>query len=124
MTTRDFTENMGGAGILTRRIPTPPFGNISDRHIVSYDEYINTGGYQGLRKTLTMSHDAVIDETKKSVLRGRGGAGFPTGVKWGFLPPVPEGKKPGDEGAERYLAVNADESEPGTFKDRLLMDFD
>ena len=71
-----------------------------------------------------MSHGEVIDEVKASVLRGRGGAGFPCGVKWGFLPPVAEGMTPGEPGAERYLAVNADESEPGTFKDRLLMDFD
>lgn len=110
--------------VLCQRIPTPPFGDIKDRHIVSYDEYTATGGYEGLRKALGMSHAEVIDEVKGSVLRGRGGAGFPCGVKWGFLPPVPDGKSPGEPGAERYLAVNADESEPGTFKDRLLMDFD
>lgn len=109
---------------LLKRIPTPPFGEFKDRHTVYYDEYVATGGYESLRKVLTMTPQAVIDEVKKSVLRGRGGAGFPAGVKWGFLPPVPEGKLPGDPGAERYLAVNADESEPGTFKDRLLMDFD
>jgi hypothetical protein len=63
----------------------------------------------------------VTEEVKKSVLRGRGGAGFPTGLKWTFLPKA-EGKTP--DGRARYLAVNADESEPGTFKDRLLMDFD
>ena len=109
---------------LCARIPTPPFGNIEDRHIVQYDEYVKTGGYQGLRKAITMKPEDVTEAVKKSVLRGRGGAGFPCGLKWTFLPPVPEGKSPGDEGAERYLAVNADESEPGTFKDRLLMDFD
>ncbi len=71
-----------------------------------------------------MKPEDVIGEVKTSMLRGRGGAGFPTGLKWTFLPPVPEGKAPGEEGAQRYLAVNADESEPGTFKDRLLMDYD
>ncbi|MCW5768164.1 MAG: hypothetical protein KIT19_05745 [Phycisphaeraceae bacterium] len=67
-----------------------------------------------------MKPDDVTEEVKKSQLRGRGGAGFPTGLKWTFLPKVEEGKDPG----MRYLAINADESEPGTFKDRLLMDFD
>ncbi len=110
--------------VLCARIPTPPFGNFEDRHVVKYDEYVKTGGYQGLRKAVTMKPEDVTEQVKKSVVRGRGGAGFPCGLKWTFLPPVPEGKMPGDEGAERYLAVNADESEPGTFKDRLLMDFD
>ncbi|MBX3364846.1 MAG: NADH-quinone oxidoreductase subunit NuoF [Phycisphaeraceae bacterium] len=117
---RSYTENMGGRGILTQRIPTPPFGDFKDRHIVHYDEYIKTGGYVGLRKALGMKPEAVTEEVKKSVLRGRGGAGFPTGLKWTFLPKIEAGKDPGD----RYLAINADESEPGTFKDRLLMDFD
>ncbi len=109
---------------LLKRIPTPPYGKISDRHVFGYDEYVNTGGYEALRKALGMKPEAVTEEVKTSMLRGRGGAGFPTGLKWTFLPPVPEGKTPGEPGAERYLAVNADESEPGTFKDRLLMDFD
>ncbi len=102
--------------ILCQRIPTPPFGHIRDRHVVSYDEYVKTGGYEGLRKALTMKPGDVTEEVKTSVLRGRGGAGFPTGVKWTFLPE--------NDGGERYLAINADESEPGTFKDRLLLDFD
>jgi NADH-quinone oxidoreductase subunit F len=106
--------------VLTKRIPTFPFGNVRDRHIVSYDEYTQTGGYVGLRKALAMAPDAVTDEVKKSQLRGRGGAGFPCGLKWTFLPKVGPGEDPG----QRYLAVNADESEPGTFKDRMLMDFD
>ena len=110
--------------VLCKRIPTPPYGDFADRHIVSYDEYVKTGGYQGLRKALTMKPEDVTAEVKTSMLRGRGGAGFPTGLKWTFLPPIPDGKTPGEEGAERYLAINADESEPGTFKDRLLMDFD
>ncbi|MEL6796046.1 MAG: hypothetical protein AAFO89_04405, partial [Planctomycetota bacterium] len=109
---------------LLKRIPTPPYGKIEDRHIVGFDEYVNTGGYEALRKALAMKPEDVTEEVKASMLRGRGGAGFPTGLKWTFLPPVPEGKTPGEPGAERYLAINADESEPGTFKDRLLMDFD
>ena len=74
-----------------------------------------TGGYQGLRKSLTMTPTAVHDEVKAATLLGRGGAGFPAGVKWGFTPP---GVWP------RYLVVNGDESEPGTYKDRLLMERD
>ncbi|MFN0134117.1 MAG: NADH-quinone oxidoreductase subunit NuoF [Phycisphaerales bacterium] len=111
--------------ILTKRIPTFPHGKEADRHVVSYDEYVKTGGYQGLKKALTMKPEEVVEEVKKSQLRGRGGAGFPTGLKWTFLPKVAPGQdgKPGDPG-QRYLAVNADESEPGTFKDRLLLDFD
>ena len=111
--------------ILCQRIPTAPFGDPRDRHTISYDEYTRTGGYEGLRKALTMTPAAVTDEVKKSVLRGRGGAGFPCGLKWTFLPKLEtdangKAKDPGP----RYLAVNADESEPGTFKDRLLLDFD
>jgi len=101
---------------LLKRIPTAPFGHIRDRHVVKYDEYVQTGGYEGLRKALQMKPEDVTSEVKDSMLRGRGGAGFPTGLKWTFLPDP--------DGAERYLAINADESEPGTFKDRLLMDFD
>ena len=74
------------------------------------------GVWSRLPKALAMSPEALIDEVKKSGLRGRGGAGFPTGVKWSFMPKEPV--KPS------YLVVNADESEPGTFKDRLLMERD
>jgi len=81
-----------------------------------YDVYRREGGYRSVEKALkTLSPDQVTDEVKKSGLRGRGGAGFPTGMKWSFL------AKP--EGVPRYLVVNADESEPGTFKDRYLMEF-
>ena len=75
--------------------------------------YERTGGYQGLRKALAMPPDDVIATVKNSVLRGRGGAGFPTGVKWSF---IPQG-----DGKPHYLTVNADESEPGTCKDVPLM---
>jgi len=74
------------------------------------------GRYVALKKALEMGPDAVIDEVKASGLRGRGGAGFPTGVKWSFMPKEP--KKP------HYLCCNADESEPGTFKDRELIRWD
>ncbi|MCH7791402.1 MAG: NADH-quinone oxidoreductase subunit NuoF [Planctomycetes bacterium] len=112
-------------GYLTQRIPTFPWADPKDRHVVGYDEYVKTGGYVGLRKALAMKPGEVTDEVKKSVVRGRGGAGFPCGVKWTFLPKVDEGQE-GDVRAigQRYIAVNADESEPGTFKDRLLLDFD
>jgi len=80
-----------------------------------YDTWIKNGGYECVAKALKMSTDDIIEEVKKSGLRGRGGAGFPTGLKWSFL------AKP--EGVPRHLVVNADESEPGTFKDRYLMEF-
>ncbi|MCW5766444.1 MAG: NADH-quinone oxidoreductase subunit NuoF [Phycisphaeraceae bacterium] len=107
--------------VLTARIPCWPHGDPKNRRIVSYDEYVRTGGYVALRKAVeTMTPEQVTEEVKKSVLRGRGGAGFPTGVKWTFLPkPDANG-----DGGQRYLAINADESEPATFKDRLLCDFD
>ncbi len=81
------------------------------------DSYEAQGGYAALRTALAMPQEAVIEAVKASGLRGRGGAGFPTGMKWGFLPPDEEGQPPKD----RYLVVNADESEPGTCKDTPLM---
>ncbi len=80
-----------------------------------YDAYRKHGGYRSVEKALKMSPDEIVEEVKKSGLRGRGGAGFPTGLKWSFL------AKP--EGVPRHLVCNADESEPGTFKDRYLMEF-
>src|SRR4026207_1272771 len=77
------------------------------------DFFVKHEGYQGLRKALSMEPNAVIDVVKASGLRGRGGAGFPTGMKWQFV----------DKKIEpRYIVCNADESEPGTFKDHLLME--
>ncbi len=88
--------------------------NINVPGINTFDVYRQNGGYRAVEKMIkTMSSDDVVEEVKKSGLRGRGGAGFPTGMKWGFL------AKP--EGVPRYLVCNADESEPGTFKDRYLM---
>ncbi|WP_316816513.1 NADH-quinone oxidoreductase subunit NuoF [Pedobacter nyackensis] len=82
--------------------------------INTLDVYRQKGGYRAVEKALkTLTPDEVVEEVKKSGLRGRGGAGFPTGMKWSFL------AKP--EGVARYLVCNADESEPGTFKDRYLM---
>jgi len=79
--------------------------------------YLKTGGYQALARTFKeFTPDQVIEEVKKSALRGRGGAGFPTGMKWGFVPK--ESKRP------KYVVCNADESEPGTGKDRDLMRYD
>src|SRR6266700_1348463 len=75
--------------------------------------WVKRGGYESLTQALTMEPARVIDIVKESGLRGRGGAGFPTGLKWSFMPK--EKKKP------HYLCVNADESEPGTFKDREIM---
>lgn len=84
-------------------------------NIHTLEVYRAHGGYASVEKALkTMTPDQVTDEVKKSGLRGRGGAGFPTGLKWSFL------AKP--EGVPRYLVCNADESEPGTFKDRYLME--
>ena len=83
--------------------------------IRSYDVYRKNGGYRSVEKALKqMSPDDIVEEVKKSGLRGRGGAGFPTGMKWSFL------AKP--EGVPRHLLCNADESEPGTFKYRYLME--
>jgi len=83
--------------------------------IESIDAYVKHGGYATLEKALKqMAPEEIVEEVKKSGLRGRGGAGFPTGLKWSFL------AKP--EGIPRYLVCNADESEPGTFKDRFLME--
>lgn len=85
---------------------------VGEVDLTNIDVYEAMGGYQGLRKALTMEPAAVIDEVKKANLRGRGGAGFPAGVKWGFLP---------NDGRPRYLTVNADESEPGTCNNRTLI---
>jgi len=97
----------------------PLTGNFrSYKQAVSLEDYERAGGYQGLRKALTLPPADVTELVKKSGLRGRGGAGFPTGMKWSF---VPMGK---DAPHPKYLVVNADEMEPGTFKDRTLMERD
>lgn len=79
----------------------------------TFEGYKKHGGYENLAKALKMQPQQIIEEVKASGLRGRGGAGFPTGSKWGFLP---------NNGEPRYLLCNADESEPGTFKDRFMIE--
>ncbi len=83
-------------------------------NIHQIDVYLENGGYEGLKKALNMSPAGVTNKVKASGLRGRGGAGFPAGVKWGFIP---------KDIFPKYIVVNADESEPGTFKDREIMTF-
>lgn len=94
--------------VLTRRFGLPDSASL--------DTYLATDGYRAFLKAAAMKPDEVIDEVKASNLRGRGGAGFPTGMKWSFVPR--NSPKP------KYIVVNADESEPGTCKDRLLMEND
>jgi len=89
---------------------------ISDPRQKSIDTYLKKGGYEGLKKALSLNPDEVTAQVKASGLRGRGGAGFPCGVKWGFVPK--------NTGNPIYLLCNADESEPGTFKDRLIIEND
>jgi NADH-quinone oxidoreductase subunit F len=86
---------------------------VRDAHSYTLDFYLEHDGYGALRKALALAPDQIVDMVKASGLRGRGGAGFPTGMKWQFV----------DKKIEpRYIACNADESEPGTFKDHLLME--
>src|SRR5581483_861043 len=94
--------------VLTRRFGLP--------NSASIETYLQTDGYQAFRKALGMKPEEIIEEVKVSNLRGRGGAGFPTGMKWSFVPRT--SPKP------KYIVVNADESEPGTCKDRLLIEND
>lgn len=88
------------------------YADVKDSH--SIDTYISLGGYESLKKALfEMSPQDIIEEVKKSKLRGRGGAGFPTGLKWDFVPK--------DHPGPKYIVCNADEGEPGTFKDREIL---
>ncbi|MEM8875791.1 MAG: NADH-quinone oxidoreductase subunit NuoF [Planctomycetota bacterium] len=98
--------------VLLSRIPQNP----ADRKLYWYDDYVATGGYKALEKALDIEPDDLIKLVTDSGLRGRGGAGFSTGQKWSFIPKEKKGP--------HYLAVNGDESEPGTFKDRYLIDYD
>jgi NADH-quinone oxidoreductase subunit F len=117
-------EGLSQNGLAEQRLPTPPpphpaekrllLAGISDPgHTGSLSQYRARGGYVALGKALKMAPAEIVDEVKKSGLRGRGGAGFPTGTKWSFVD-----KK---SGKPVYLIVNGDESEPGTFKDRVLL---
>ena len=84
-----------------------------DPEYVTLSGYMKRGGYEALKKALKMSPQDIIDEVKKANLNGRGGAGFPAGIKWGFMPKDPD--------IPKFFVVNADEGEPGTFKDRYIM---
>ena len=88
------------------------FKNINKKNLHTLEGYEQEGGYQGLKKAFAMEPDAIVEMVKASGLRGRGGAGFPTGLKWSFL---------AKDVFPRYLCCNADESEPGTCKDRELL---
>jgi NADH-quinone oxidoreductase subunit F len=98
---------------MTQRMLSLHFDNTDSHLLATYEQ---EGGYRIFRKALQMQPEAVVEEVKKSGLRGRGGAGFPAGVKWGFIPK--------DTNRPIYLCINADESEPGTFKDRYIMERD
>src|SRR5690625_601427 len=88
---------------------------IGEHDLVDIDIYESQGGYEGLRKAFRdMTPEEIHETVKESGLRGRGGAGFPAGVKWGFLP---------DDGRPRYLCCNADESEPATFNNKMLIEY-
>jgi NADH-quinone oxidoreductase subunit F len=89
--------------------------NVNQPNSEKIKTYLSRGGYEALSKALQMSPEQVIAMVKASGLRGRGGAGFPTGVKWGFI---------AKDAPVKYLAVNTDEGEPGTFKDRLIVERD
>jgi NADH:ubiquinone oxidoreductase subunit F (NADH-binding)/NADH:ubiquinone oxidoreductase subunit E len=90
--------------------------NVDQIDPLSLDTYLERGGYEGLKKALAMTQAEVVDTVKNSGLRGRGGAGFPTGLKWSFTLPNPNFPK--------YIVCNADEGEPGTIKDRYIMEGD
>ena len=102
--------------VLTEKVMTRDWGKPGQNTLKGYKE---RGGYQQLKRVLdSMQPAQITDEVKKSNLRGRGGAGFPTGLKWSFVPSLEKNTKP------RYLAINADESEPGTAKDRFILEND
>jgi len=88
--------------------------DLDEEGINTLSGYKACGGFSALEKALKMKSEAIVEEVKRSGLRGRGGAGFPTGMKWSFIAKPP--------GVPRHLVCNADESEPGTFKDRYLME--
>jgi NADH-quinone oxidoreductase subunit F len=130
MVNEDLHENVdlnSAADLLQSRTPPPvfrPAAHPLEHRLVfrniggedwttDIDCYLRDGGYEDLRKAMTMSRQDIVNEVKTSGLRGRGGAGFPCGVKWSFIKP--------DEKRPVYLICNADESEPGTFKDRYII---
>jgi NADH-quinone oxidoreductase subunit F len=98
---------------LETRVLSARFGLENSESLATY---LANDGFKGFKKASTMTPEAIVEEVKISALRGRGGAGFPTGLKWSFVPR--SSPKP------KYIVINADESEPGTCKDRLLMEYD
>lgn len=100
------------SGIDPRFKPTL-YARVGKQGSYTIDSYKEDGGYTSLKRAFQIGPDAIIDEMKKSGLRGRGGAGFPTGMKWSFMPLK--------DGRQHYIICNADESEPGSFKDRYLL---
>ncbi len=103
---------MGSQDATNTKIVTKNFGVPNSHRLATY---LQRGGWDGFRRALTFTPTSLTDEVKKSNLRGRGGAGFSTGMKWSFVP---------KEAKRVYLVCNADESEPGTCKDRELMALD
>ena len=98
--------------VLTKRIPL----DAEKRKLIDYSAYVDSGGYKSLRTAIDMAPADIIKTVTDSGLRGRGGAGFGAGAKWSFIPKEKKGP--------HYLTVNADESEPGTFKDRYVINHD
>ena len=91
------------------RLPEPVLtAHVKEPHAHTLERYVARGGYAALRRALEMAPDTITEQVKQSGLRGRGGAGFPAGMKWSFVPK--------DSPKPKYLCVNADESEPGTYR--------
>jgi NADH-quinone oxidoreductase subunit F len=110
---KDPTTPAGQFNEKQRKIVLANCGNINPESI---DDYISAGGYEGLKKAMSQGSDWIIQEVKDSGLRGRGGAGFPTGLKWMFTKNAP--------GEKKYLVCNADEGDPGAFMDRSVLESD
>jgi len=91
---------------------------------VNLEDYLATNGYTGLKRAIEMSSQAIVDEIKESGLRGRGGAAFPTGIKWQTVLDAGQIKEQGAQAAQKYIVCNADEGDSGTFADRLQMEAD
>jgi NADH:ubiquinone oxidoreductase subunit F (NADH-binding)/NADH:ubiquinone oxidoreductase subunit E len=116
----DYRELRRTTNALSDYAPPPEapvlLANVDQIDPMSLDDYLGRGGYEALKKALGMTAEEVVNVVKDSGLRGRGGAGFPTGLKWSFTRPLPMTPK--------YIVCNADEGEPGTIKDRYLMEGD
>jgi NADH-quinone oxidoreductase subunit F len=108
-------EGSFAAGFMANETPRIVTSRFDDPESYTLERYLATGGYEGLRAALAKAPADVHVDVRDATLLGRGGAGFPAGLKWGFMPP---------DVWPKYLVVNGDESEPGTYKDRLLMERD